>query len=378
MSDGIYIHIPFCRTKCPYCAFASRPCTGDPPEWYIDAVIRQAARMADYHWVRQRRFATLFIGGGTPTIYSGHTLARLIKACRDLFRLEPDAEISVEANPNTVSELKLCLLKDAGVNRLSLGVQTMEERLLAGIGRSHSRTEAIDAFRAAQAAGFGNCSLDLIYGLPGQQLGDLVATLETAVGLAPQHISLYELMVEEGTPFSRQARRGELILPTEDTVVAMEEAAYSLLDQCGYQRYEIANFSRPGFACRHNINYWLNGSYLGLGAGVVSSFAGLRIRSVADPELFRNLVNAGLPPFSEAECLAKPASFRETVIMGLRMTAGIELGYLEKRFGIFAPAYYGATLDELVSQGLLIIEAGRLRLTAQGLPLANQALARLV
>jgi oxygen-independent coproporphyrinogen-3 oxidase len=320
----------------------------------------------------------LFVGGGTPTIYSGEALAGLLSACREFFQFADDAEISVEANPNTISEAKFIILKKAGVNRISIGVQTFENHLLRAIGRSHSRAEAFAALRAARSAGFNNVSLDLIYGLPGQQVSDLVASLAAAFSFAPEHISLYELMVEEGTAFAGRAARGELALPNEAEAFAMESAAYDLLSRHGYERYEIANFSRPGFSCRHNINYWQNGSYLGLGAGAVSYLDGRRIRNVAEPEAYRDLVLAGRQPIVEGERLDQEASFRETVIMGLRMLAGIDLANLERRFGISVTDYYGKTLADMVSQGWLAVETGSLRLTAKGLPLANQVLSQLV
>ena len=378
MPDAIYIHIPFCLTKCPYCSFASRSCSGEPPAWYIEALIRQAERLARHPRIRKRRFGSLFIGGGTPTIYSGEALSRLLAACRRFFLLSDDAEISVEANPNTVNEDKFAILKKAGVNRISIGVQTFEDHLLTAIGRSHSRAEALAALRAARAAGFSNLSLDLIYGLPGQQVGDLVFSLAAAFAFEPEHISLYELMVEEGTPFAVRAALGELVLPDEAEMLAMESGAFDLLYRHGYERYEIANFSRPGFSCRHNINYWQNGSYLGLGAGAVSCLDGLRIRNVADPEKYGALIFAGRQPFVEVERLDKEARFRETVIMGLRMTGGIELDGLEQRFGISVITYYGKIIEEIVRQGLLAIVAGRLRLTASGLLFANQVLSQLV
>lgn len=375
---AIYIHIPFCLTKCPYCSFASRPCAGEPPAWYIDALIRQAERLAKHPRISKRRFSSLFIGGGTPTVYSGKELSRLIAACRKFFSIKDDAEISVEANPNTVNVEKLSILKEARVNRISIGVQTFEDHLLRTIGRSHSRSEAIAALQAARIAGFGNLNLDLIYGLPGQQRSDLVSTLKTALTFQPEHISLYELMVEEGTVFGESAARGDLDLPDEDETLAMEAAAYGLLASRGYERYEISNFSLPGFRSRHNINYWQNGNYIGLGAGAVSYLDGLRIKNVADPEKYRDQVLDGRQPFAEVERLDKAARFRETVIMGLRMLDGIELAVLKERFGISVEGYYAKTIEELVEQGLLAIEAGRMFLTVKALPLANQVLSRLV
>lgn len=377
-TTGLYIHIPFCVAKCPYCSFASRPLTGQDLTGYLEAVLAQARAMASHPWTRGVRFASLFVGGGTPTVYPGDDLARLIDSCLELLPFTANPEISVEANPNTVNLEKLQTLRSAGVNRLSIGVQSFSDRLLIAIGRAHTAKEAHVALDLARAAGFTNLNLDLIYGLPDQTLADWQTSLATAMAIGPEHLSLYELMVETNTPFGEWQAAGKLALPAEDETVTMAEAIPAALTTGGYSRYEISNYSRHGYQCAHNLVYWHNDSYLGLGAGAVSSFSGLRIKTVADPALFIKLLRTGRPPFQEAECLPLEASFRETVIMGLRLVTGVAVRDLEKRFALTPRTYYGAVLQNLADQGLIEEVAGHLRLTPKGLPIANQVLTQLV
>ena len=375
---GLYIHIPFCRSRCGYCAFTSYPCLDAPPADYLAAVEREAARMAASPWAQARQFGTLFIGGGTPTIYEAEELAGMLRTLRSSFVFVDQAEITVEANPNTVTPEKLATLRAAGVNRLSLGVQSFSDRLLTAIGRSHTQAEAMAAIQAARAAGFDNLNLDLIYGLPGQTLADLRESLVIALECFPEHLALYELMVEPGTPLARGVEEGRITLPDDDRMAEMESMAQELLAARGYQRYEIANYARPGYECRHNLNYWHNGSYVGLGASSVSCLSGLRLKSVADPAHYASLVEAGEAPYTEAEALGLEARFRESVIMGLRLLEGVSLPRLAARFGLTPQAYYGTTLERLVERGLLVFSGDFMRLSDQALPVAHQVLAELV
>ncbi len=371
---GIYIHIPFCEAKCHYCSFDSRPLAGEDVESYCDALLRQATRLADHPWCRRQRFGTLYIGGGTPTVLSGHRLANLVETVLRCFRFEPAPEISIEANPNTVDADKLALLRQAGVNRLSIGVQSFDDRLLVALGRRHTAAQAEAAVSAARAAGFDTVSLDLIYGLPGQTVADWRRTLETALDLGIEHLSLYELSIEPGSRFHVRPPA----LPAEEEVLAMDAVTAELTAAAGFERYEISNYCRPGFACRHNVNYWHNGDYLGLGAAAVSCFGGLRLRAVAAPATFVRRVTEDLPVYTEGEALSLAARFRETVVMGLRQIAGIDCAALRERFGIDADVFYGDTLARLLDQGYLVRTGDRLRLSATALPVANRVLAELV
>lgn len=377
-SPGLYIHIPFCRSKCAYCSFASYPCVGRPPEEYLNALRQQASVMAAHPWTQNRTFASLFIGGGTPTIYNREVLSELITTCLSLYKFDDKPEVTVETNPNTISFEKLVALKYGGVNRLSIGVQSFSDKVLKAIGRSHSAAEAHNAVRMAREVGFDNINLDFIYGLPGQTLGDWKQSLDMALSYEPEHLALYELMIEDGTPFAERERKGELQRPSEGAVVKMATIAQEKLKKSGYMRYEISNFCKPRKQCAHNVNYWENGSYLGLGAAAVSTLSGLRIKNVADPDMYISLVNEARPPFFDAECLSLEARFRETVIMGLRMLLGVSLDSLQERFGLMPQEYYGEVLDDLLRQELVKIKDNKLRLTQKALPVANQVLAQLV
>jgi oxygen-independent coproporphyrinogen-3 oxidase len=268
-------------------------------------------------------------------------------------------------------------LQSAGVNRLSIGVQSFSDRLLNTIGRSHSADEAHNAIKLASETGFTNINIDLIYGLPGQSLPDWRQSLERALSTETAHISIYELMVEENTPMAQMVVKNSSILPTEDAMADMEEVTEELLSKV-FRRYEISNFARPGCECRHNIHYWRNGSYLGVGAGAVSSLRGVRVCNAAEPRLFCMMVEQNELPIVSMESLCRHARFRESVIMGLRMIDGVNVSELESRFGITPEEYYGKELTELIDTNLLEREDGRLKLTTRALPVANQVLAKLV
>ncbi len=376
---GLYLHLPFCRAKCPYCDFYSLAGRTDLVSVYLDALARQAHHMAELPWTGSRQVSTIFFGGGTPSILAPAELAGLLALCRRLFPVPAaGVETTVEVNPATVDRRALDLLRRAGFNRVSIGVQSLDDRLLGRIGRVHTAADAVRTVRSARQAGFANLGLDLMYGLPGQDLATWRRTLEQALALAPDHLSLYELTLEEGTPFARRAAAGELLLPDEEEVLAMMALGRELAEGAGLRRYEISNYARSGHECRHNINYWQNGSYIGLGAGAVSCLSGRRLTAVADVEAFCRRLAAGEPVWSDEERLTPAARFRETVVMGLRMIRGVDLVGLEARFGMDARSHYGPTLERLLDQGLLAVHDGRLCLTARGLPLANRVMAELV
>lgn len=374
----IYIHIPFCLAKCQYCSFVSYPHGGHDLDAYLAALIKDMTTMTAHPWAEERIFTSLFIGGGTPTVYDADPLAGLIEQCLRLFRFIAEPEVTVETNPDAISPAKLQTLRKAGVNRISIGIQSFNDNLLKTLGRTHSAATGRQAVTHARQAGFDNVSLDLMYGLPGQTMTDWLETLDITLHLEPNHLSMYELTVEPGTPLDKDIQAGKLLLPDEETALDMANTAYERLAAAGYERYEIANFARPGKRCRHNINYWQNGSYLGLGAGAVSCFSGLRVKNVTDPVAYAGMIKNGQLPFLEAEALSHDASFRETVIMGLRMINGISIEHLQNRFGFSPESYYGKTLTELLENNLIEIVDGHLLVSGKGLPVANQILSRLV
>jgi oxygen-independent coproporphyrinogen-3 oxidase len=349
---------------------------------YMQALRRQAHEMASHPWSRARKFHSLFIGGGTPSSVDAAETAAFIATCLDAYdftaRPNQGPEVTLEANPNSIKPEMLERFRRTGVNRLSIGVQSFSGAMLKNIGRKHTVQEAVSAFEFARAAGFENINMDLMFGLPGQDVADWEKTLQQAVALAPEHISVYELTIEPGTLFAELVSQGKLDLPPEEEALSMFEGAREILAANGYRHYEISNYAREGFECIHNINYWENGSYLGLGAGAVSSFSGARIKSEENPVQFIQMINTGRMPFKEAEFLPLNARFRESVIMGLRMTAGVSISRLEKQFGVTPKNYYGETLQRLIRQDLLEEGEERLRFTRKGMLLANRVMEQLV
>jgi len=375
---AFYLHIPYCRSKCHYCSFNSLVLAGQDIAAYIRALGRQAGMMTEHPIARDLVFETLFVGGGTPTIVPASLLADLLTRIKNDFSFTDQVEISIEANPNSLDLADLALLRRAGVNRLSIGVQSFDDDILQIIGRSHTAHEARKAVALARKAGFANISLDLIYGLPGQTPELWRHSLLAALELEVEHLSLYQLMVEEKTPLARMLNQGHLVLPQEDAAVAMDEISSELLAGHGYERYEIANYAKAGYRCRHNMVYWQNRNYIGLGAGAVSCVGGLRFSGIKSPDDFIMDLVDNKQPVSHVEALSREARLRETMIMGLRMIDGLSISEIERRLGLNPAAYYGAELQQLIEKGLLVMDEDQLRLTRQAMPLANQVLCQLV
>ena len=376
---GLYVHVPFCRRKCPYCSFHSFPPQPGDIARFLAGIHGQMRQTATLPEVQALSFATLFFGGGTPSILPIEALDELLADVRRLFSfVNREPEITIEVNPGTIDAAGLAQLRRAGYNRLSIGVQSLDDAELRLLGRIHGGAEARAIIAAAREAGFDNISFDLMYGLPEQTANSWQSTLDRAMTLAPEHLSLYELTIENGTPFAQAAERGDWRLPDEDEILAMMAAIDSVIDPSDLARYEIANYAVVGKQCRHNLNYWHNGFYLGLGPGAVSALAGERRTTVAHLDTFCRKVTAGLPVWQETERLDREAAFRETVVMGLRMTAGVSLSGLRQRFHIDLPQYYGSMLTRLLDRHLLLLRDDRLLLTGKGMPLANQVMAELV
>ncbi len=374
--SSLYIHIPFCLSKCPYCSFVSYPGMDKLYRRYVAALLREAQWL--HHNTSTPPISTLFLGGGTPTILTGRELAEIVSCCQELFAFSGQPEISIEANPKTIDLEKLSLLRHSGINRLSIGVQSFNDKELQLLGRPHSAEDAAETVRMARAAGFDNISLDLMYGLPGQDHKSWQQTLEYAIALRPDHLSLYELTVEQGTLYHLRLEQGLLNLPDEENMVIMDQLTATLCQQGGLAQYEISNYARLGYECRHNINYWQNGPYLALGAGAVGCVDGRRQQKTCDPRRYCEQIESGQSAVQEEECLERTASFRETVVMGLRMTCGVSKTQLQQRYEMDLHDYYGDTLIRLVNQGLVEMTTSHLRLTARGRIFANQVMAKLV
>lgn len=376
MATALYIHIPFCATKCSYCSFSSYAGLEGLQGRYVDSLCVELQKSASEGDTEPLQ--TVFLGGGTPTLLSANLLRKVLSSCFALFPFAADAEISIEANPGTVDAEKLDILKEGGFNRISLGVQSFHDRELGRIGRIHSAAEAVRAVNLAKTAGFQNLSIDLMYGLPGQNSGSWRTSLDTALSLGLNHLSLYQLTVEEGTPLERVVREDRVQLPDDDEVAVMDEISAELTTAAGLFQYEISNYAQPGYECRHNITYWENREYLGIGSGAVSCLRGCRRRNVADPEQYCSLVETGKSVVQEEETLETDASFRETVIMGLRLNRGVSIWRLQSRYGLLPQSYYGKTFRRLIADGLLEQSAGYLFLTDRGRVFANRVMAELV
>ncbi|MCM1184520.1 MAG: radical SAM family heme chaperone HemW [Roseburia sp.] len=376
---GLYIHIPFCVQKCVYCDFLSAPATDDTRRAYLDALKRELACEADTY--RECEVDTVFFGGGTPSLLEAQALADCIGQLRARYRIARTAEITLEVNPKTVTAKKLAQLRAAGINRLSIGLQSADDKELRMLGRIHTYADFLQTYEWARAAGFDNINIDLISGIPGQTPAAWHATLETVLGLYPEHISAYSLIVEEGTPL--YARLAEYpSLPDEESDRQMYWETKRLLAARGYERYEISNYAREGFACRHNQIYWQRGKchtadYVGFGLGATSTVGRRRWRNTADMGRYLMLCGAGDTGAlkEERETLTERDAMAEFMLLGLRMTCGVSAGEFHDTFGTTAEAVYGDVFRKYERYGLLVREGDRIRLTDAGIDVSNQVLA---
>ncbi len=360
MAAGLYLHIPFCRSKCDYCDFASYP--GQERQWraVVDAMKGEMERAAGLS------VGTVFFGGGTPTALPVEMLLELLMEARLRFDVAGDAEISVEANPGTVDKAALSALREAGVNRLSLGAQAMQDHLLAGMGRIHRWVDVQEAVYAARAAGFENINLDLMYGLPGQTPADFRATIDAALALSPEHLSMYSLILEEGTPFyERYAQKAEL-LPSEDALAEMADDTLWMAEDAGLARYEISNYAKPGYECRHNLGYWLRREYLGIGCAAHSLIGNFCWGNARDIEGY-------LAGKREEETRLTEEDIRfERLMLGLRLVEGVEWG----EQAVYDT--YKEKLHKLRHQGLMEWDDEHVWLTRRGLDLQNRVMVELM
>jgi oxygen-independent coproporphyrinogen-3 oxidase len=369
---GLYVHIPFCRNKCAYCDFNSYAGLEDLFDDYTAALAREMEQ------ARPARVRTMYIGGGTPTVLPLLHLAQIVDAARRAFAVDRDAEISIEANPGTVDAGTLAGLRALGINRLSLGVQSLDDAELRLLGRIHTAAEAVEACQAARQAGFTNLNLDLIYGLPGQTSAAWQATLERALVLRPDHLSLYALGVEEGTPLAAAIAQGALPAPDPDLAAEMYEWAEDRLSAAGYLHYEISNWARgPAFRCRHNLTYWRNGPTLGIGAGAHSWLGGRRWANVAHPAEYTSWLLGGGCCVAAEEEIGPALEVGETMMMGLRLLdEGVPFARFRERFGEDLRQRFGGELAELAALGLIVTDDRRIRLSRHGRLLGNQVFLR--
>lgn len=420
-SISIYIHIPFCVKKCQYCDFLSAPADSRAQEVYLrtlkQEIREQAARYREYE------VQTVFIGGGTPTAVPCENLCEVLKTVFSFYRMNPHAEISMEANPGTVTKETLLSYRKAGINRISIGLQSADDVELKLLGRIHTYRDFQQTYRWAQEAGFTNINLDIMSALPGQSVENYKKTLETVLSLKPQHISAYSLIVEEGTPFyEKYGQESEKLqatgekqpdLPSEEEEREMYALTEKLLAAAGYHRYEISNYALPGRECRHNLVYWKRGNYVGFGLGAASMVENVRFENIREIQEYL-AEYAGMPDaepvFAEvaqgdAQVLPNEQEFslredthseneqelsirenvhplspqeqmEETMFLGLRLTEGVSKAEFHRQFGVSMEQIYGEVIRKNTAKGLLIDEAGYVCLTREGMDLSNYVMAQ--
>jgi oxygen-independent coproporphyrinogen-3 oxidase len=374
---SLYVHIPYCISKCPYCDFNSHVVADIPESQYTNALLRELDRFGRRSDWQGRPAQSIFFGGGTPSTFAPKSIGRILDRVAELFPVESNCEITLEANPGTVDQKNFFGYRAAGVNRISVGVQSFEPRLLKFLGRAHSADDARRALQIVKKAGFENFSFDLIYANPGQTLAELEADLDAALEFQSPHLSAYNLTFEEGTPFHHEYRAGKLRALSEDEEIAMAELIENKLSRAGLERYEISNYARAGRPSRHNMNYWRGGDYLGLGAGAHSYKKingdrawGQRWSNEKNPGRYMALVDAAGQAVVDRETIAPAKAAGEFMFLGLRMTEGISAVSFRASFGRSPLEYFPQIADWLEAK--FIEETnGYLRLTHKGMMLAN-------
>ena len=366
---GVYIHIPFCRQKCSYCDFLSWPQHEGSIPAYVEGLVREIGLYRGV--LANRQVSTVFFGGGTPSLLSGAEVSTILRAIKSVSDLSPGAEISLEANPETLWEEKVQQYAAAGVNRLSIGLQSTHPHLLQSIGRMHSVEDFYKSVEWSRRAGIQNINGDLIFGIPGQRLGDWKESLTELAELKLPHLSCYGLTYEEGTPLTSQMEGGLVVPVEEDSEWRMFRHGIEWLQSRGYTHYEISNYALPGFECRHNINYWENGEYIGLGAGAHGFYDESRRENATSLKDYLKLILENEKPIIHQQRVSKNASINETCFLGLRMMKGISVENFQQRYGLSLMEAYPEELPRLMDRGLLEYVDGHVRLTKKGIDLSN-------
>ena len=359
-----YVHIPFCTQICYYCDFSKVFIKNQPVDSYLEHLIEE------YDSYDIKKLRTLYIGGGTPTALSARQLAFLLEKLTDKLDLSYLEELTIEANPGDLDQEKIAVLKDSPVNRVSLGVQTFNDRMLKQIGRSHLEKDIYENIANLKKAGFDNISIDLIYALPKQTMEDVKINVAKAIALGIPHMSLYSLILENHTVFMNRMRRGKLPLPKEDLEAEMFDYIIAELEKAGFEHYEISNFSKPGFESRHNLMYWDNAEYYGIGAGASGYVNGVRYKNHGPIRHYLQAVEAGNARVQE-EVLTLNEKMEEEMFLGLRKKSGVSKKRFEEKFGLSFEDQYGAVVSELTEQGLLVPDRDIVRMTKQGLFLGD-------
>lgn len=383
---SLYVHVPFCAQKCPYCDFNTYATNAIPEDSYVAALCSELDIFAKDPRFSGRRTATIFFGGGTPSLLSPAAIGKVISHASRLFPVLPHAEITIEANPNVSTVDTFLRLLDVGVTRISFGVQSFSNERLRLLGRDHSPEQASEAIQSAVTAGISNVSLDLIFGVPGQTVEDLEQDIARALKLPITHLSTYTLTIEPGTPFFQRQERGLLTMPNDTLVAQMLERVPAILEPLGFKRYEISNYAKPSYESAHNRVYWMGGDYLGIGAGAHSYVAHYesdlliaadRWSTLALPQSYMKAISEG-GAISWRERLDPQALQFEFLYLGLRMTQGIDAKRFATLFNRSLWDAYGVALRDLSSEGFLLLEGDSVRLTSQGVSLADSVFERFV
>ncbi|MFE8696747.1 radical SAM family heme chaperone HemW [Cytobacillus sp. FJAT-53684] len=370
MIQAAYIHIPFCEHICHYCDFNKVFLKGQPVDEYLDSLAKEMELTLSTS--PTVHLDTIFIGGGTPTALNEQQLEKLCHIIKEHLPYNQETEFTFEANPGDLSEEKLQILYNAGVNRISFGVQTFNEELLKRIGRVHRAKDVFQSIESAKKTGFKNISIDLIYSLPGQTLADFKETLTTSFSLDIMHYSGYSLIIEPKTVFYNLMRKGKLPSPGEDVEAEMYRILMEEMDKHGYKQYEISNFSKPGFESRHNLTYWNNESYYGFGAGAHGYVDGFRISNHGPLKKYMESINNGKMPILEKHKVTIEEQMEEEMFLGLRKTAGVSIVRFEEKFGQNPTALYKKEINELISRELLNVTEHQIQLTKKGRFLGNE------
>ena len=377
---GLYIHIPFCLSKCSYCHFASGVFPGSLIKPYFGALRREMEALpgllhklnASGHGVADWVIDTIFVGGGTPSLVDGQMIGQTLEWVRSTLPLAPVPEITLEVNPGTVTDDKLDCYREAGVNRISLGVQTFQDHLLKKVGRSHSAADSISTVERCRRRGIDNLNLDLIAGLPGQTEVDWRQNLSRVADLSPEHLSLYLLEIHEDAHLGKKEGLADVSLPDEELVADWYEESVDWLGRAGWEQYEISNFCKPGRQSRHNLKYWTDQPFIGFGCGAHSYWAGERWGNERDPVRYVELLERGEPATTFRSEVTPGKHLEEVIFLGLRLNAGLDLLRCHREFGFDLRDRFGRELSRLAQGGLIELEGDRLKLTARGRLFSNE------
>ena len=367
----LYIHIPFCVKKCAYCDFLSGPANKETIEEYVQALIREIKSVESMKEMYQ--VVTIFVGGGTPSVLEGEQIERIFEAIRERFGLDDESEITIEANPGTVTREKMQAYKRAGINRISFGLQSANNEELKKLGRIHTYEEFLESYMLAREEGFDNINIDLISAIPNQTVESWKSTVDKILKLQPEHISAYSLIVEEGTPFEKMygedgSKKEEL--PSEEEERMIYQKTKEWLKEAGYERYEISNYAKKGYACRHNLGYWERKEYLGLGLGASSFIGNVRFQNTSEMKIYLQCADNEEKRIENREVLTKEEELEETIFLGLRKMQGILKREVE--------SFCGEQIEKMICQGFLEEKEGRIRLTDKGIDISNYVFAEIL